>query len=238
LFQNLSRRCPALEEMDRDDIDQGELESALRSLIRINTVGNGAGIFWPTFHEMLRHREPDRGPLRALDIGCGGGDLALRLERRAKKHGFALQVDGSDRSPVAIDMARKLNAEAGASGEFFVLDAVADDIPEDYDIVFNSLFFHHLENDEGQLVFQKMVKSTRSMVLMSDLIRSRFGLALVHIATRTLSRSPVVHADGVTSLLAAYTLAEIQKLMRDMQLTGATLERRWPERFLLTWRKS
>ncbi|MCF6284195.1 MAG: methyltransferase domain-containing protein [Candidatus Hydrogenedentes bacterium] len=231
-------RRPAQEEMDREDIDRGALEGALRSLIRINAVGNGAGIFWPALREMILHRDPGCGPMRVLDVACGGGDLAWRLELRARKEGLELQVDGCDRSPIAVEMAQTLNATAGTSGTFFVLDAVKDDMPGDYDVIFSSLFLHHLDNAESEHVLKKMVDKTRSLVLLSDLIRSRFGLALVHLATRTLSRSPVVHSDGVTSLLAAYSMLEVQELIHHVGLFGATLERRWPERFLLTWHKS
>jgi len=238
LFHDLTERLPALEEMDREDIDRGALEGALRSLIRINGVGNGAGLFWPSLRALLEARKPGRGPLRVLDIGCGAGDLSLRLERRARKHGFSLQVDGCDRSPVAVDMARRINEKAGTLGAFFVLDAVAGSIPGGYDVIMASLFLHHLDNGQAPAILAKMAGSAGTMLLVSDLVRSRCGLFLVHLATRTLSRSPVVHADGVTSLRAAFTVGEIETMCRDLGLAGATVTRRWPERFVMTWKRA
>lgn len=234
MFQDLSVRKPALEEMDRPDIDPRALEGALRSLVRINAIGNGAGIFWPSMRALL---EAGSGPIRVLDVGCGAGDMSRRLEGRARRAGFSLQVDGCDRNPVAVAMARRENAAAGCTGEFFVCDAVTDDFPRDYDVVISSLFLHHLGREESIRALARMADCSQQMLLVSDLLRSRFGLLLVHVATRLFSASPVVHRDGVTSLLAAYTLPEIAALLDVAGVRGATVARRWPERFLLEWRR-
>ncbi len=238
MFQDLSQRVPALEEMDREDIPKNALEGALKSLIRMNSVGNCAAIFWPELRKLLQQRTDANGPLRVLDVGCGAGDLTWRLEARAQREGYSLVVDGCDLSPVAISMATSLNEKQGAAGTFFVMDAVNDEIPEGYDVILSSLFFHHLDNEEGRIVLRKIADRAGTAVLLSDMIRSRLGLGLVYLATRTLSRSPVVHADGVTSLLAAYTTTEIVALAEELGLHGATLMRRWPERFLMTWQRA
>lgn len=235
MFHDLSERRPGLEEMDKPNIAPEALESALRSLARINTIANAAGIFWPPLRKLLReHSGPD--PLRVLDVGCGAGDLSRRLEGRARRQGYALQVDGCDFSPVAIAMARRENRAAGGHGAFYVLDAVHDELPGPYDVVLSSLFLHHLHDHEGEAVLRRMADRAGQLLLVSDLLRSRLGLLLVYVATYGLSRSPVVHQDGVTSLRAAYTVAEVEALFRRTGLDGAHIVRRWPERFLAEWR--
>lgn len=232
MFYDLARRRPAPEVMDSDEIERGALEGALKGLIRMNTVGNGVGIFWPTLHALLQQRGNAAPPLRVLDVGCGGGDLACKLTRRAQKAGFAMQVDGCDRSEIAIEMARDFNGRAGTTGQFFVLDVESDPMPSGYDVIFTSLFLHHLTEDAARNLLRGMTAAAKSLVMVSDLIRSRFGLFLVYLATRTLTQSPVVHTDGVTSLRAAYSMDEIRSLLDDVDLGGGNLERRWPERFL------
>lgn len=235
MFHDLSRRRPALEEMDKPDIDPVALEGALRALVRINAFGNGAGLFWPSIRTLLE-AAPRTEPLRVLDVGCGGGDMSRRLETCARREGYTIQVDGCDINPVAIAMAQRDNAAAGCTGTFFVCNAVTEKIPVHYDVVISSLFLHHLGDNDAVRALRNLGACTRQLLLVSDLMRSRFGLFLVYLATRTLTRSPVVHQDGVTSLRAAYTLPEVRTLLGRAGLEGATLSRRWPERFLAVWR--
>jgi 2-polyprenyl-3-methyl-5-hydroxy-6-metoxy-1,4-benzoquinol methylase len=235
MWYNLTERRPALEEMDRPDIDPAALQRALRALERINHIGLGLNLFWPTLARELPSW-PAARPMRLLDIGCGAGDLARRIELRARYAGWAVRADGCDINPVAIEMAQRNGAAAGCTGRYHVCDAVRDPLPGEYDVIISSLFLHHLENEEAVTVLRRCAASTRSLLLFSDLIRSRAGLFLVYLATRTLTRSPVVHTDGVTSLRAAFTIDEARELAGAAGLGQVELVRRWPERFLMTWR--
>lgn len=236
MFYNLRERRPALEEMDKPDIDAADLEGALRSLKRINVVAQSTRVFWPSIRSLLeRHDGP--APLRILDLGCGAGDICIRLEAQARRNGFELVADGCDMNPIAVAMARREADAAGARGAFFVCDVVHQEIPDEYDMVISSLFLHHLSDDDTRTVLKRSMYRARRQLLFSDLLRSRLGLALVYLATRTLTRSRVVHQDGVTSLRAAYTKREIERLALEAGLTRATVRRTWPERFLLDWRR-
>jgi len=234
MFQNLTHRRAAREEMDKPDIDKGDLENALRALMRINTVGNGVGLFWPSIRKLLEVSDSNE-PLRILDVGCGGGDMSRRLETRARRAGFSLQVDGCDISPVAIAMAQRENDAAGCAGSFFVCDAISAGFREQYDVVISSLFLHHLGDDDSVRALKNMGACAKRQLLISDLVRTRLGLLLVYLATRTLSSSTVVHRDGVTSLLAAFTVPEVRALLGRAGLRGADVSLRWPERFLISW---
>ena len=86
-------------------------------------------------------------------------------------------------NPVAVAMATREGKAAGTRGAFFVCDVLQHPIPEGYDAIICSLFLHHLSTEEGGLVLANMAASARHLVLVSDLIRSRAGLALVYLAT-------------------------------------------------------
>jgi hypothetical protein len=81
----------------------------------------------------------------------------------------------------------------------------------------------------------RMKAAARRMVLVSDLRRSLFGLALAFGAGHLLTRSAVVHNDAGQSVRAAFTMRELAAVAGSAGLTGATIEPRWPARMLLHW---
>ena len=90
---------------------------------------------------------------------------------------------------------------------------------------------------ESQAVelLRRLAVAARRLVLINDLARGFVGYTLAWFGTRVLSRSPVVHTDGPLSVRAAFTPNEAVALAWQAGMTGATVERRWPCRFLLAW---
>lgn len=224
------------EVMDRPGLPAHQRHEALRGLARLNFLSGSASILWQPLLALAR-RQPGR-PLRVLDLATGAGDVPLRLGRRARKVGIALEVAGCDVSPVAVDYATNLAAHTGVDVRFFVHDVLCGELPSDYDAVVSSLFLHHLEGEAAADLLRRMAKSAKSLVLVNDLARSWPGLVLARVATRLLSTSPVVHVDGPRSVEGAFTRDEVRLLAQQAGLSGATVERRWPCRYLLSWERT
>ena len=72
-------------------------------------------------------------------------------------------------------------------------------------------------------------------VLVNDLARSRFNYLAVWLACHLTTRSRVVRFDGPASVRSAFTPAEARALAERAGLSGATVSRRFPCRFLLSW---
>lgn len=225
MFRLDRRREPEI--MDQPGLDAASHAAALRGLGRINVLSACAGMLWRPLRALAKTVKP----LRVLDVATGGGDVPIRIARRA---GGALELSGCDKSATAIAFAQCQAERAGVGVRFFRLDVLKDPIPDGYDVITCSLFLHHLDEDDAVLLLGKMGAASR-YVLVNDLARSRRGLVLAHAATRLLSRSSVVHTDGPRSVVAAYTPAEALALAERAGLNGATVVRRWPCRFLLTW---
>jgi 2-polyprenyl-3-methyl-5-hydroxy-6-metoxy-1,4-benzoquinol methylase len=219
--------------MDQPDLDRHLHVEALRGLERINRMSGSARILWPALERLARTAGP--AGVRVLDVATGAGDVPIRLWRRARKAGVPLHIDGCDRSGCALAHARQRAAEYQANVRFFEWDALQGTLPEGYDAVVSSLFLHHLDEDQALGLLQSMASAARQMLLINDLERSLPGLLLAYLGTRVLSGSPVVHTDGPLSVSAAFTRAEASALARRAGLTGATVQRRWPFRYLLTW---
>jgi 2-polyprenyl-3-methyl-5-hydroxy-6-metoxy-1,4-benzoquinol methylase len=231
----LRQRCRRPEVMDQPGLSPARHAGALRGLARINFFSGSAGTLWPPLRDLARAVAPR--PLRVLDVATGGGDVPVRLWRRARREGLAVQVEGCDVSPVALEHARACAARRGAGVRFFVHDALRGEPPAGYDAAVSSLFLHHLGEEDAVAFLRWLAESAGRLVLVNDLARSWAGLALAHVGARLLSASPVVHTDGPRSVQSAFTPAEALTMAGRAGLRGATVTRRWPCRYLLTWRR-
>jgi 2-polyprenyl-3-methyl-5-hydroxy-6-metoxy-1,4-benzoquinol methylase len=221
--------------MDAPDLAPARAAGALRALARVNRLSGVAGRVW----DEARALNGDHGgrPIRVLDVACGGGDVVVSLARRASRSGLALEVHGCDVSPTAIAVARDNSKRAGVRARFFELDALRDEIPDDYDVVCCSLFLHHLEEHDAVALLVTMAEKARRTVLVQDLRRTAAGYALAFAVLRLISRSDVAHTDGSRSVEGAFSLREARDLARRAGLEGAVVEPCWPQRFRLTWRR-
>src|SRR4029079_9609730 len=109
--------------------------------------------------------------------------------------------------------------------------------PDDRDVIFSSLFLHHLDEETAIALLRRMAAAARRAILINDLARSAAGLMLAHVATRLLTLSPVVHVDGPRSVEGAFTPAEALRLAERAGLRGAPVARCWSFRYLLAWRR-
>jgi 2-polyprenyl-3-methyl-5-hydroxy-6-metoxy-1,4-benzoquinol methylase len=227
------RRRPEI--MDQPDLHPDRHVHALRGLARINLLSHSAGILWPEIAQLARAIAP-RVP-RILDVATGGGDVPIRLWRRARRAGLELHLEGCDISPVALEHARTAATRAGAPLRFFEHDALSGPPLAHYDAVMCSLFLHHLDEESAIAFLRRMAETADRLVLVNDLERSATGLLLAHVVGRLLTTSEVVHVDGPRSVEGAFTRAEARALAERAGLHGARVNWRWPFRWLLSWRR-
>lgn len=220
--------------MDQPDLPDEEHRRALRALGRINWLSRSAGILAPQLFELANRLRPE--PLRVLDLASGGGDVLFALAQRAAARGLNIVWHGCDFSRVAVQFASQQAANRKLPITFKQLDVLQDQLPEDYHVVMCSLFLHHLDQAAACQVLSKMRQAATQAVLVNDLVRSRFGYVLSHVACRLLTQSAVVHYDGPVSVAGAFTVKEVQAMAEQARLHGASITRHWPERFLLSWR--
>jgi SAM-dependent methyltransferase len=169
-----------------------------------------------------------------LDVACGSGDVTTRLAERARRDGLDIAVDGCDISPIAVEAAARSAERADVPCRFFPHDAIRDPLPAGYDVAICSLFLHHLSEDEAVTLLRRMGDAAARLVLVNDLERSRFNHAAVWLVSRF--GSPVVRFDGPASVRSAFTPREALGLAEQAGLTGAKVARRFPCRYLLSWR--
>jgi SAM-dependent methyltransferase len=222
------------EVMDQPGLNPFRHVAALRGLARINFWSRSDALLWPHLADLARRRG---GALRVLDVASGGGDVTVRLWRRAQRAGLSFRLEGCDLSAVAVTYARENAARAGADVRFFVHDALDGPPPTGYDAAICSLFLHHLDEAQAVQLLRRLATTADRLVLVNDLRRCWAGLALAHLASRLLTLSSIVHTDGPRSVENAYTVEEARFLAAAAGLEGAQLTRHWPYRYLLRWER-
>jgi 2-polyprenyl-3-methyl-5-hydroxy-6-metoxy-1,4-benzoquinol methylase len=229
---SLRQRHRLPEIMDQPDLAPARHVGALRGLARVNLWSGSAGILWRPLAELARRLGR---PIYVLDAASGGGDVPLRLWRRARAAGLDIHIDGCDLSPVAVEYAQRKAADCGTDVRFFVQNVLDGPTLPGYDAVTCSLFLHHLDEEQAVAYLRWAAATAAHQVLVNDLIRSGVGLALAHVAGRILTTSDVVHVDGPRSVESAFTMEEARALAERAGLHGATAGWRWPFRYLLKW---
>ncbi|MFL2512347.1 MAG: class I SAM-dependent methyltransferase [Synechococcus sp.] len=233
----LNNRDRQPEVMDQPGLDPKEHAKALMGLRRINAISRcSAGLFRPI--EALAITQPAK-PLRVLELACGGGDTAIDLALMAKRKGLSLDIHACDLNPEAVAIAQTNAVRRQAALTVFTADALAKPTDHNsFDVVYCTLFAHHLDELDVVRLLEVMALRSRKLVLVDDLIRSRLGFALAWIGTRLLSRSWVVHTDGLLSVRAALQPDEMKSIAMQAGLNDAQIKRSWPERYLLSWAHS
>ncbi len=232
----LDRRRLEPEFMDDLALESARHRQALRGLERINQVSFSAASLWGPIQNY--YFQAGRKPLRILDIASGAGDSVIALSQMARKKNLPLVFEGCDFNPRAVSYASERARSRNLDTHFFQMDALSEVIPERFDAVINSLFLHHLSSDQLARFFKSVHASRVKLMVINDLKRSVRGLALCYLGTRFLSRSLIVHKDGLLSVRAAWTPLEILQQISAAGYENVQIKSIWPMRFVLTWHRS
>ena len=201
------RASDAVEQMDLPDCDPNRLERTYRQFALVNGALSGWHRLYVREIRPLLHTG---STTTVLDVGSGGGDLAIRLSRWAAKDGLRLHVTGIDpdgrahafassRPPVpGVEFRRAHTTELLGEGLTF-------------DVVISNHVLHHLQPAELQQLLADSKELARTKVLHNDLRRSPAAYALFSVAALPF-RGSFIREDGLTSIRRSYTQQELEAL--------------------------
>ena len=228
--------------MDDPALPAAEHHAALRALARINLVSGTAAQLARRVAAIAKQHQPRSGqqhqPLEIVDLACGGGDVTVAVARRLASLGVAARVTGVDMSERALAAARRAAHAAGADrplGLEFVQRNLAEEGCPPCDVAISSLFLHHLDDPAAGKLLASAASAARIGLVISDLVRSRLGLALAVLGTRFLARSRVARIDGPLSVRAARTPEEYRTLYEQAGLPQPAIRPSWPARVVISW---
>jgi len=160
----------------------------------------------------------------ALDLGCGPGDVTIRLARALP----GWTVDGIDGSAAMLRLGRVAVARAGLSERITLRRGhlpEADAPRVRYDLVFSNSLLHHLTEPLDLWEAVQRFGRARSDVFVMDLLRPASRAEAQALVDRYAAGEPeVLRRDFLNSLLAAYTPDEVREQLDTMELLDVAVE--------------
>jgi ubiquinone/menaquinone biosynthesis C-methylase UbiE len=236
MFERFRERSSELEHIDKGDYTPEEYEDCLVELRRVNRwLGDASALR----HTALADFERDGArEFSLLDVGAGSGELLRVVARWARARDARARLVGVELNERS---ARSILEESSGLAEIEAVRADALRLPFDdgaFDYVICSLFTHHFQNDAVVSVLREMSRVARRRVYVIDLHRHALAYFLYTTAGRLLLHSRLVREDGALSILRSFVPEELRGLAERAGLTGATVEKRFPYRLVLSASKT
>ena len=188
------------------------------------------------FLELYRERFPaPPAGAAVLDIGCGPGDITLRLARAWPE----AEITGLDGAQRMLDLAERTLASAPDLGErvHFIRGLIPDAaLPRgDYEVLLSNSLLHHLHRPAGLWEIIRRAGAPGARVLVMDLFRPASPEEARGLVDAYAANEPeVLRRDFLNSLLAAFTPSEVREQLRRVGLDGFQVET-VSDRHLAVW---
>ena len=147
-----------------------------------------------------------------LDVGCGPGNIALKLARRCPR----LTIVGLDRSQNMVRAACQAAAEAGVEDRVFFQQGHAGQIPctrGQFDVVLSNSVLHHLADPSEVLEEMLRVAKPDGVIVVRDLRRPSRLAYPWHVRWYGRHYSGIMKRLFEDSVRAAYTPEELVGLL-------------------------
>ncbi len=175
-----------------------------------------------SFVDRFREYYPDLTHGHVLDLGCGPGDIAIRLARALPD----VQITGVDASGPMIDIAERAVAAHGLSERIrFRRERFQICVVEPADAVISNSLLHHVPNPLQFWYAVKKLAKPGATVLVTDLLRPATPDDAQAIVDRyAADEPPILRRDFLNSLLAAFTEDEVASQLAELNLSRLLID--------------
>lgn len=228
---DFSKRSTAFEIMDDLNASGPVIDQTLKELEFINKWLGGNTVTLNGLHKILAGY-PSRS-LTIADLGCGGGDMLMLIDKQLKHRPLQASLVGIDANPNIVAYAVK-NTANHPRITFKNLDIFSSDFQaERFDIVFATLFLHHFTREQLIEIFIQLKSIARHGIVVNDLHRHPLAFYSIKMLTKYFSKSAMVINDAPLSVLRGFTRTELKEILHAAGLRSYTLQWKWAFRWQL-----
>lgn len=226
---DFSTRSYQPELLDGNDIPFSDIERNMYELDIINSYLGGHAITLKGLKQLIHGKTE----ITVCEIGCGGGDNLLAIQKYCNKKNIRLRSIGIDINPDCIKIAREKFQHTNSI--FIVSDYKEFVFAEKPDIIFSSLFCHHFKNDELIIMLQWMRSNAAIGFFINDLHRHSLAYHSIKILTGLFSKSYLVKNDAPLSVLRGFTREDWEQLLKQAGIISS-IQWKWAFRWLIIYR--
>ncbi len=175
-----------------------------------------------SFVERLLELAGDLSQARVLDLGTGPGDIPLRIAPR--RPGWRIVGLDASMPMLRLGQAARRDVSTAPAHQSVLADAKRTPFADDtFDIIFSNSLLHHLDDPVAFWKEAARVAKPGALLFVRDLLRPDSPEAAHDLVeTYAPKEHPLLKEDFYNSLLAAYTIAEVQD---QIQIEGIQAEK-------------
>lgn len=154
--------------------------------------------------------------IRIADLGCGGGDVLLSIQRWAQHKNIAIDLVGIDCHPAIVEYAQT-KTRSYANIQIWLIDIFSKAFREEsFDIVCLNNVCHHFSDSEIISLIEDLKSRTCLAVIINDLERHPIAYYAIKWIAKGLGLSTLAQHDGPLSVLKAFNSQDLKKYMAQL----------------------
>jgi 2-polyprenyl-3-methyl-5-hydroxy-6-metoxy-1,4-benzoquinol methylase len=226
---NLNTRSYQQELLDQDDIPFNDIRVTMQELNVINTLLGGHAITQRGIRYFMNNSSYQ--PLTIAEIGCGGGDNLIAIDKYCSRLGWPVQLVGVDIKRECIGFAQ---TQVPRGTILICSDYRKTKWPGPKpDIIFSSLFCHHFTDEQMAEQLHWLRDNSRLGFFINDLHRHPLAYHSISILTRLFSKSYLVKNDAPLSVARSFRRNDWQRLLTGVGISNYRISWHWAFRFLV-----
>ncbi len=160
-----------------------------------------------------------------LDLGCGPADMAIRFAHKFPN----CKVDAVDGAKeMLIQAQHRIESESLQHRITLHLYRIPDcELPnQHYDVIVSNSLLHHLHEPQHLWSCVRQYATSGTAVFVCDLIRPESEISAKRLVTEYTKNEPdILRRDFYNSLLAAFTIDEVQDQLKTASLNSLNVKK-------------